>query len=81
VAEVLHEAGVATLLFDLLTPEEEAVDMRTRELRFDIERLADRLTGAVDWARGQPPTRHLQIGLFGASTGGAAALMAAARRP
>jgi putative phosphoribosyl transferase len=81
VAEVLHEAGMATLLFDLLTPEEEAVDMRTGELRFDIERLADRLTGAVDWARGQPPTRHLQIGLFGASTGAAAALMAVARRP
>jgi putative phosphoribosyl transferase len=69
------------LLLDLLTPEEAAVDMRTCELRFDIERLADRLVGAVDWARGQPPTRHLQISLFGASTGAAAALMAAARRP
>jgi putative phosphoribosyl transferase len=81
VAEALHEARLATLLFDLLTPEEETVDMRTRELRFDLELLADRLTGAIEWALGQPPTRHLQIGIFGASTGAAAALMAAARQP
>jgi putative phosphoribosyl transferase len=81
VAEVLHEAGLATLLFDLLTPQEEVIDQRTRELRFNIELLADRLTGAVDWALGQPLTSDLHIGLFGASTGAAAALMAAARRP
>ena len=81
VAEALHEVRLATLLFDLLTPEEETVDMRTRELRFDIELLADRLTGAIEWALGQPPTCDLQIGLFGASTGAAAALMAAARQP
>lgn len=81
VAEVLHQGGLATLLFDLLTPEEERIDRITRGLRFDIGLLADRLTGAVDWALGQPAARGLKIGLFGASTGAAAALIAAARRP
>jgi len=81
VAEVLHRGGLATLLFDLLTPEEERVDRVTRELRFDIGLLSARLVGAIDWALAQPSTRGLPIGLFGASTGAAAALVAAARRP
>lgn len=81
VAETLHDAGLATLLFDLLTLEEERVDMRTRELRFNIQLLAERLTGAVDWVGTQLPLRALRIGLFGASTGSAAALMTAAERP
>lgn len=81
VAEVLNEGGLATLLFDLLTPEEERIDAVTRELRFDITLLAARLTGAIDWAAIHEATRHLKIGLFGASTGAAAALIAAARRP
>lgn len=77
VAGVLEEAGLATLLVDLLTAEEELVDLRTRELRFDIELLAERVAGAVAWAR----PLELPIGLFGASTGAAAALVAAARGP
>jgi dienelactone hydrolase len=81
VAEALNAAGLATLLFDLLTPQEEVIDVRTRELRFDISLLADRLTGAVDWLCAHPPTRSLRVGLFGASTGAAAALIAATRRP
>jgi dienelactone hydrolase len=81
VAETLHDAGLATLLFDLLTLEEERVDMRTRELRFNIQLLAKRLTGAVDWVGTQPSLCALRIGLFGASTGAAAALMTAAERP
>jgi dienelactone hydrolase len=81
VAEVLHQGGLATLLFDLLTPEEERVDRLTRELRFDIGLLAARLIGAIDWALALPATRGLPLGLFGASTGAAAALIAAARRP
>jgi putative phosphoribosyl transferase len=81
VAATLNDAGLATLLFDLLTPEEEQIDMRTRALRFDIALLADRLTGAVDWVGSQPSTRDLRIGLFGASTGAAAALITAAQRP
>lgn len=81
VAATLNDAGLATLLFDLLTPDEEQIDMRTRALRFDIALLADRLTGAVDWVGRQPSIRDLRIGLFGASTGAAAALIAAARRP
>jgi pimeloyl-ACP methyl ester carboxylesterase len=78
VAAALQEVGLATLLFDLLTPEEEAVDLRTRELRFDIPLLAERLSGATDWTRKQPPTRALPVGYFGASTGAGAALIAAA---
>lgn len=81
VAESLQSARLATLLFDLLTPEEESVDLRTAHLRFDIELLADRLMGAMDWLDGEKDTRGLSIGLFGASTGGGAALMAAARHP
>lgn len=78
VASVLYEAGLATLLFDLLTSEEEDVDMRTREHRFDIPMLARRVSGAVDWLREHADTQGLNIGLFGASTGAAAALIAAA---
>jgi dienelactone hydrolase len=81
VAGVLQEVGLATLLIDLLTAPEEAVDARTRHLRFDIEMLADRLAGATDWLAGNPETRGLKVGYFGASTGGGAALVAAARRP
>jgi dienelactone hydrolase len=81
VAGVLHAGGLATLLFDLLTPEEEEVDARTRHLRFDIELLAKRLVATTDWLLGQDPLAHLPLGYFGASTGAAAALIAAARRP
>jgi putative phosphoribosyl transferase len=81
VARALEEAGLATLLFDLLTETEESVDERTGELRFDIGLLARRLGGAIEWARSQPALAGLSIGLFGASTGAAAALIAAAERP
>jgi dienelactone hydrolase len=81
VAEQLRTGGLATLLVDLLTAEEEAVDARTRHLRFDIQLLADRLVGAIDWLAQQPETHRLKVGLFGASTGGGAALVAAAERP
>jgi dienelactone hydrolase len=76
----LWSAGFATLLLDLLTPQEERIDEITREHRFDIQLLADRLVNAVDWALKEPSVRHLPIGLFGASTGAAAALVAAAER-
>ncbi|HEU4641112.1 MAG TPA: alpha/beta fold hydrolase, partial [Gemmatimonadaceae bacterium] len=81
VAWVLRDAGLATLLLDLLTPDEEAVDARTRHLRFDIALLADRLVSATDWLRHQPGLGALHVGYFGASTGGGAALVAAALRP
>jgi putative phosphoribosyl transferase len=81
VAGVLEEAGLATLLVDLLTRDEEEVDLRTRELRFDIGLLAGRLLAAAAWAAGDERTRALPLGLFGASTGAAAALVAAAHRP
>lgn len=81
VASELNDAGLATLLIDLLTPEEEAVDNYTAELRFDIGLLAERLVGATDWLGSQSETRGLQVGYFGASTGAGAALVAAARRP
>ncbi len=81
VAGVLEAGGLATLLFDLLTPDEEAEDQHTRELRFDIDLLADRLVGATDWLARQGPVAALPLGYFGASTGAAAALIAAARRP
>jgi pimeloyl-ACP methyl ester carboxylesterase len=81
VAGVLQQGGFATLLLDLLTEQEELVDQVTRQLRFDIPLLAERLTGAVDWLRSKPATEHLPIGLFGASTGAGAALIAAADRP
>jgi putative phosphoribosyl transferase len=81
VAGVLQAVGLATLLFDLLTPGEEAVDLRTRALRFDIELLAERLAAATDWAARQPEVQSLPPAYFGASTGAAAALVAAADRP
>jgi putative phosphoribosyl transferase len=81
VARTLNNAGLATLLFDLLTQEEEAVDLRTREHRFNIGLLAERLVYATRWARQQEVTRDLRIGYFGSSTGGAAALVAAAEVP
>lgn len=81
VAGVLEEGGLGTLLFDLLTEVEEEVDSRTRHLRFDIPLLAGRLASMVDWLRSQPELRNLPVGLFGASTGAAAAPIAAARRP
>ena len=81
VAAQLQEGGLGSLLLDLLTAEEEAIDARTRHLRFDIGLLADRLVRAIDWLGRQPETSRLPIGLFGASTGGGAALRAAAARP
>jgi len=81
VARVLREGGLATLLIDLLTSEEEKIDRRTRHLRFDINLLAGRLVGATDWLSQHPDTRDLHIGHFGSSTGAAAALMAATERP
>jgi len=81
VAQALQEGGLGTLLIDLLTEEEERIDLRTREKRFDIPLLAERLVGAIDWLRAAPETRDLKIGLFGSSTGAGAALMAAPRRP
>ena len=77
VARVIREAGVGTLLFDLLTKDEEAIDAFTGELRFNIEFLARRLVDATNWIRSQPTTQHLRIGYFGASTGAAAALIGA----
>jgi putative phosphoribosyl transferase len=81
VARVLNEAKLATLLVDLLTPDEEAVDLRTAHLRFDIGLLAGRLAGVTNWLTQYPDTREIRIGYFGASTGAAAALVAAAQRP
>jgi len=81
VARTLNRAGLGTLLFDLLTPEEEALDISTREHRFNIGLLAERLVHATKWARQQAETRDLHIGYFGSSTGGAAALVAAAELP
>jgi putative phosphoribosyl transferase len=81
VARVLNEAKLATLLIDLLTLHEEVVDARTAQLRFDIDLLAERLVDATDWLTQFPDTKHLRIGYFGASTGAAAALAAAALRP
>ena len=81
VAEVLNRAGLGILLFDLLTAEEHAEDQHTRHLRFDIELLGRRLVNAVDWSRREPDVATLPVGLFGASTGAAAALIAAAEQP
>jgi dienelactone hydrolase len=80
VAGMLQEAGLATLLLDLLTRDEEAVDDLTREFRFDIDLLARRVIIAIDWAAAQSRLKTLPVGLFGASTGAAAALIAAAER-
>jgi dienelactone hydrolase len=81
VASVLQEAGLATLLFDLLTTREERVDSVTSEMRFNIPFLATRLAAAVDWAAENRGTEKMNAGCFGASTGAAAALVAAAERP
>src|SRR5947208_11973403 len=78
VARTLNNARLATLLFDLLAQEEEALDLRTREHRFNIGLLAERLVHGTRWAKQQEETRDLRIGYFGSSTGGAAALVAAA---
>jgi putative phosphoribosyl transferase len=82
VAEVLQDAGIATLLIDLLTEEEEEIDLQTRHLRFDIDLLAQRLIEATDWLKQEQniQTKDLRVGFFGASTGAAAALVAAAQR-
>jgi len=81
VARVLREAGLATLLFDLLTKDEEAQDMYTGHLRFNIRLLANRLVAATNWVRKNPDIRNLKTGYFGASTGAAAALVAAVESP
>ncbi len=81
VAQSLNNAGLATLLFDLLTPEEERTDARTAEHRFNISLLAERLVHATKWVKQQEQTRDLRIGYFGSSTGGGAALVAAAEIP
>ena len=81
VAESLNNARFATLLLDLLTPSEEKIDVRTREFRFDISLLGRRVVAATDWASDQPGVSNLPLGYFGASTGAAAALIAAAERP
>lgn len=80
-ARALNDRSLGTVLVDLLTPAEDAVDARTAELRFDIRLLAERLAAIVDWLTTEPGTRGLPIGLFGASTGAAAALVSAAARP
>jgi putative phosphoribosyl transferase len=81
VARLLNEARLATLLVDLLTPEEEVADARTAHLRFDIGLLAERLVGVSDWLGARAKMRDLRLGYFGASTGAAAVLVAAAVRP
>ena len=81
VGDILFRDGLATLLIDLLTKEEESVDLQTAELRFDIPLLARRLGGVTDWLDDEPLTESLRVGYFGASTGAAAALIAAADRP
>lgn len=80
VAEELCEGGLATLLIDLLTPEEKDIDRRTRRIRFDIDRLAERVIGVTNWLQEPPETDGLNIGIFGSSTGAAAALIAAAEQ-
>ena len=81
VAAALRQAGLGTVLADLLTPQEEEVDLRTRHLRFDVDLLADRLVDITEWLQSHAHTAGLAVGLFGASTGAAAALKAAARHP
>src|SRR5215208_7415089 len=81
VAQTLQEAGLATLLFDLLTPSEEEIDLRTHHIRFDIDLLARRTAGVLEWLDLQPYAYELKRGLFGSSTGAAAALIAAAELP
>ena len=81
VADILNKSGFSTFLFDLLTQEEEAIDIHTREFRFNIPLLAERLIVATQWVQSNPETSNLKIGYFGASTGAAAALIAAAQLP
>jgi putative phosphoribosyl transferase len=81
VAEEINENGISTLLIDLLTPEEERVDIVTAEFRFNIDLLARRLIDATKWLKKNPITKKMAIGYFGASTGAAAALIAAAKAP
>lgn len=81
VAGALNNGGLATLLLDLLSQEEEAVDLQTTHLRFDIAFLAERLLHAIEWLRKNPGTSQLKIGCFGSSTGAGAALVAGAERP
>jgi len=81
VAEALQHGRLGTLLLDLLTDREERLDALSAEFRFDIPLLADRVLAAVDWAQSAPQTAALPAGIFGASTGAAAALIAAAQRP
>ena len=81
VAQVLQGGGYATLLLDLLTQEEEVIDERTREYRFDVDRLGHRVVAAIDWVASHPQAARLPVACFGASTGAAAALIAAAERP
>jgi putative phosphoribosyl transferase len=81
VAARLREAGLATLLLDLLTEDEERIDARTGQLRFDLDLLADRLVEVIGWLEQDPRTAGLPIGLFGASTGGGVALVVAAHCP
>jgi len=81
VAKVFNQAGIATLLIDLLTPEEEEIDLVTTEYRFNIELLAQRLVTATQWLKQEPKTSGMTFGFFGASTGAAAALIGAARLP
>lgn len=81
VSQVLNNVGIATLVVDLLTPKEETVDNLTREHRFNIALLAQRLISCTDWILQDPELKNLKIGYFGASTGAAAALVAAAARP
>jgi dienelactone hydrolase len=80
VALRLNEHGLATLLVNLLTIEEEKMDLQTRQLRFNIDLLSKRLIASIEWIRNNPDTQNLNIGLFGASTGAAAALVVAAQR-
>jgi dienelactone hydrolase len=81
VAQRLQEGNLSTLLADLLTREEENIDMKTGRLRFDIDLLAGRVVGALDWLKRQDQTKELKVGCFGSSTGAAAALIAAKKRP
>jgi dienelactone hydrolase len=81
VAQTLEEGGFATLLLDLLTRQEESIDIHTDEYRFDVDRLGHRVVAAIDWAAGEPEIAGLPIACFGASTGAAAAVIAAAERP
>jgi dienelactone hydrolase len=81
VAEVLQDGGYATLLLDLLTQQEDAIDEHTREFRFDVDRLGHRVVAAIDWTASHPKVARLPVACFGASTGAAAALVAAAERP